>query len=504
MLKRHDRMTGAVTLFGTVVAGILAGAVLAFSLLTGNSVRAIVDLDRKTGRTTYALETATESEDVGGATYLVATAIAEGSPTARRLSIRAKLGLNVTESQSATVRYEFTNMVLHESDMPALTVEAGGSDPEHTGATISSGGTNGDDHVEFTLNGSDGVTGTGFHRERSLRLRIESVAVKPGNTGTVTMTVTKTVSGTPRTHETDAIGAVSSAHVLEESASPASPAAAMTTGFRSFVRGGSVRPDRLAASVGKLSFGLVSMDYYTFPVASTSTKLITMPSDVIRDNPLGAPGSTSTVTFAGDFSFASDVYLSTAADCSSTGADRISASGTGFGSVTSTPVSISEKYLCIEVNGATPIPSTQPYRATVSYLGRSSGGGSTLPLRNVELTLGRILSGGASVSIPYMSTQSSVNHRLFILNRLGDDVAYRIEFEPPAGTTAVKKGPATGTLPPGSTSLHIRDLVELQGRSRTALTLRVDAPPESLDVLTIRSNLSDGSTDTVRYEPEAR
>ena len=499
MLKRHYRMTGAVTLFGTVAVGILAGAVLALSLLKGSSVRAIIDLDDKTGQTTYALETATEGEDVGGVTYLVATAIAEGSPTARRLSIRAKLGLNVTESQSATVRYEFTNMVLHESDMPALTVEAGGSDPEYPGATISSGGGNGDDHVAFTLNGNDGVTGTGFHRERSLRLRIESVAVKPGNTGAVTMTVTKTVSGTPRTHETDAIDAVSSAHVLEESASPASPAAAMTTGFRSFVQGDSVRPDRLAASVGRLSFGLASMDYYTFPVASTSTRPITTLNDVIRDNP--GSSSTSTVTFAGDFSFASDAYLSTAADCSSTGADRISAFGAGFSSVTSTPASVNGKYLCIEVNGATPIPSTRPYRATVDYLGHGS---LVLPPGNVELTLGRILSGGASVSIPFMSTHPSVNHRLFILNRLGDDVAYRIEFEPPAGTTAVKKGPATGTLPPGSTSLHIRDLVELQGRSRTALTLRVDAPPESLDVLTIRSSMSDGSTDTVRYEPEAR
>ena len=499
MLKRHYRMTGAVTLFGTVAVGILAGAVLALSLLKGSSVRAIIDLDQDTGRHTYALETAFEGEDVGGATYLVATVPAEGSPGGGKLSARAKLGLNVTESQTATVRYDFANMVLHEATQPTLTVEAGGSDPEYTGASVSSGGSNGDDHVEFTLVGSNGVMGTGFHRERSLKLRIESVAVKPGNTGTITMTVTKTVSGTPRALETDPIGAVSSANVLEESASPASPAAAMTTGFRSFVRGGSVRPDRLAASVGKLSFGLVSMDYYTFPVASTSTKPIKTLPDVIQDNPAGS--STSTVTFAGDFSFASDAYLSAAADCSSTGADRISAFGAGFGSATSTPASVNGKYLCIEVDGATPIPSTQPYRATVRYL---THGSSVLQPDNVELTLGRILSGGASVSIPFMSTHPAVNHRLMILNRLDDDVAYRIEFEPPAGTTAVKKGPATGTLPPGSTSLHIRDLVELQGRSRTALTLRVDAPPESLDVLTVRSSMSDGSTDTVRYEPEAR
>ena len=499
MLKRHYRMTGAVTLFGTVAVGILAGAVLALSLLKGSSVRAIIDLDKETGRHTYALETAFEGEDVGGATYLVATVPAEGSPGGGKLSARAKLGLNVTESQTATVRYDFANMVLHEATQPTLTVEAGGSDPEYTGASVSSGGSNGDDHVEFTLVGSNGVTGTGFHRERSLKLRIESVAVKPGNTGTITMTVTKTVSGTPRALETDPIGAVSSANVLEESASPASPAAAMTTGFRSFVRGDSVRPDRLAASVGRLFFDLVSMDYYAFPVASTSTRPIATLSDVIRDNPAGS--STSTVTFAGDFSFASDAYLSTAADCSSTGADRISAFGAGFGSATSTPASVNGKYLCIEVDGATPIPSTQPYRATVNYV---TYGDPVLPPGNVELTLGRILSGGSSVSIPFMSTHPAVNHRLMILNRLNDDVAYRIEFEPPAGTTAVKKGPATGTLPPGSTSLHIRDLVELQGRSRTALTLRVDAPPESLDVLTIRSSMSDGSTDTVRYEPEAR
>ena len=494
MLKRHYRMTGAVTLFGTVAVGILAGAILALSLLKGNSVRAIINLDENSGKPTFALETAFDDRTVDGVTYLVATVPAEGQRRGRRLSVDAKLGLNVTASQTATVRYDFANMVLHGSTAPTLTVQASTSPvaAAYTAPSAATGGAAGDDHVAFTLDGSMGVTGTGFRHERTLRLRIESVAVKPGATGTITMTVSKTVDGSTRTHEakTDAVG---SANVLRESASPVSPVAVLTTGFRSFATGDFVRDDRLAASVGSLSFGLVDTSYDFFSATSSP---VTMRSEVVSD--------ASSVTFAGDFSFVESVYLSEAGDCSSTGSDRASVSGSGDSTRTSTVGDADGKHLCIEVDGATPIRGTQPYRATVAYTSSVSSLLSAFAPGEAELALGRILSGGASVSIPYMSTALAANHRLLMFNRLDENVAYRIEFEPPEGTIATKTGLATGTLPPGSTSLGIRELVTLNGRSRTALTLHVDAPPESLDVLTIRVNARDGSTDTVRYEPEAR
>ena len=494
MLKRHYRMTGAVTLFGTVAVGILAGAILALSLLKGNSVRAIVDLDRNTGRTTYALETAVQATTSG--THLVATVPAVGQTGAGRLTARAKLGLNVAAGQTATVRYEFDNMVLHGATSPTLTVEASTSPAAaaYTGATITGGdGMAGDTSVTFTLDGSQGGT-NGFSRERSLRLRIESVAVEPRATGTITMTVSKTVNGNERTYDAKA-DAVGSANVLRESASPVSPAAVLTTGFRLFAMSDFVRRDRLAASVGSLSFGLTDTSYYPFQASGTSTPIAAL-SEVIQPS--------SSVSFAGDFSFADDVYLSTDADCSSTGDDRTAVSGTGDSTRTSTVANVNGKHLCIEVDGVTPIRGTQPYRATVAYTGSVTGLLSAFAPGNAELTLGRILSGSASVSIPYMSTHQSTNHRLFMFNRLNRDVDYRIVFEPPSGVTARPMGPYRGTLPPGGTSLRIRDLVELSRGSRTALTLHVDAPPESLDVLTIRFNLGDNSTDTVRYEPEAR
>ena len=491
MLKRHYRMTGAVTLFGTVAVGILAGAILALSLLKGDSVRAIVDLDRDTGRTTYALETAVEA--TAGGTHLVATVPAVGQTGAGRLTARAKLGLNVRAGQTATVRYEFDNMVLHGGTAPTLMVEASTS-PAYTVANADSGGSTGDAFVEFTLDGDDGVSNIGFSRERSLRLRIESVAVEPGATGTITMTVSKTVNGNERTYDAKA-DAVGSANVLRESASPVSPAAVLTTGFRLFATSSFVRSDRLAASVGRLRFDLVDTNYFHFQASSTSTPIAAL-SEVILPS--------SQVSFAGDFSFASDVYLSTMADCSSTGAERSSVSGTGNDVRTSTVADANGKHLCIEVNGATPIRGTSSYRATVAYGSSVTDILAAFAPDNAELTLGRILSGSASVSIPYMSTHLSTNHRLFMFNRLNQDVDYRIVFEPPSGVTARPMGSYRGTLPPGGTSLRIRDLVELSRGSRTALTLHVDAPPESLDVLTIRFNLGDNSTDTVRYEPEAR
>ena len=499
MLKRHHRMAGAVTLFGTAAAGILAGAILALSLLTDNSVRAIVDLDRNTGRTTYALETAVEATTSG--THLVATVPTVGQTGAGRLTARAKLGLNVRAGQTATVRYEFDNMVLHTSSSPTLTVQASTSPvaAEYTAPSHSLGGSAGDAFVEFTLDGDDGVPNIGFSRERSLRLRLESVAVEPGATGTITMMVSKTVNGNERTYNAKA-DAVGSANVLRESASPVSPAAVLTTGFRLFAMSDFVRPDRLAASVGSLSFGLADTPYYPFQTSGTSTPIAAL-SEVILP-------SSSTVIFAGDFSFVDDVYLSEAADCSSTGAQRASVSSSPSTIATTRASTVGDadgKYLCIEVDGVTSIRGTQPYRATVAYTGSVTGLLSAFAPGTVELTLGRILSGSASVSIPYMSTHPSANHRLFMFNRLNRDVDYRIVFEPPSGVTARPMGPYRGTLPPGGTSLRIRDLVELnRGSSQTGLTLHVDAPPESLDVLTIRFNLDDNSTDTVRYEPEAR
>ena len=494
MMKRNHRMAGAVTLFGTVAAGILAGAILALSLLTDNSVRAIVDLDRNSGRTTYALETAVEATTSG--THLVATVSSDRSNGFRKADRRRAARPQRNGHPDRDRQYEFDNMLLHGGTPPILTVEASTLPvaAEYTVSGPSLGGTAGDAFVEFTLAGSAGVANTGFSRERSLRLRLESVAVEPGATGTITMTVSKTVSGEVRTYEAKA-DAVGSANVLEESASPVSPAAVLTTGFRSFATGDFVRPDRLAASVGSLSFGLVDTSYYPFQTSGTSTPIAAL-SGVIQ--------SSSTVTFAGDFSFVESVYLSEAGDCSSTGSDRASVTVSGDDR-TSTVGEADGKHLCIEVDGATPIRGTQPYRATVAY---TSSVIDLLPAfapGEAELALGRILSGSTSVSIPYMSTATTANHRLLMFNRLDEEVAYRIEFSPPEGTTATAKGRATGMLPPGNTSLGIRELVTLQGsRSRTALTLHVDAPPESLDVLTIRVNARDGSTDTVRYEPEAR
>ena len=462
----------------------LGGAILAGLLACANPAQAVIKVDSSGqvtgGQVFYAKETVAATVTVDGEAWHVAATPASGEGNGR-LVLRHPLGRNLADGDSATITYTLTNMQFHGANA-ALTVEEEGSNAAVTATLASGGGTAGDTTAAFTVEATSD-TGT-IANTRTVLLTLRGIAVNPATRGSIQVQVAKNSITRPDWTLSGVIG-VRRVGVLRESVSPVSATATFGNGFRSFVSSDFVRSDKLAASVGSLDFSVSDGSH----VASDGTAL-TMLSDVI---------ASGAITFTGDFSFSSGVFLSTAADCSSTGDDRVAVTGSGATTRASTVANANGKHLCIEVNGTTQIPKVASYTASVVYTGVTD---AVLPPGDANLALGGIGMGGSVVYIPYVNLNSAnYVHRLQVFNRMNKAAAYRIDFLPPQGSIANPPS-RTGSFAPGNTGLIFYDLVTLSRRSRTALTLAVDAPPELLQVQTILQSRRDGSTDTVTYTPE--
>ena len=461
----------------------LGGAILAGLLACANPAQAIIVVDSSgqvtRGQVTYAKETVTATVTVDGESWYVATTPASGAGSGR-LTLQHPLGRNLNDGDSATITYTLTNMQFHGT-VAALTVTEDGGNAAVAATLTSGGGMAGGTTAEFTV-AATSDTGT-IGRDRTLSLVLRGIAVNPAASGNIRVQMAK--NSDPKLDWTlPGVVRVRKVGVLRESVSPVSPTATFGNGFRTFVRRDSVRSDGLAASVGSLAFSVREGSH----VASGGTG-VTQLSDVI---------ASGEVTFMGDFSFASDVFLSTDEDCSSTGDDRTSVMVSG-NDRTSTVAAANGKHLCIEVSGTTQIPKVASYTAFVDYTGLTN---AEVPPGNVNLALGGIGMGGSVVYIPYANLNTvKYFHRLQVYNRMNQAAAYRINFLPPQGTTA-KPPSITGSFAPGNTALRFDTLTTLEGSRRMALTLAVDAPPELLQVQTILQSRQDSSTDTVTYTPE--
>ena len=111
-----------------------------------------------------------------------------------------------------------------------------------------------------------------------------------------------------------------------------------------------------------------------------------------------------------------------------------------------------------------------------------------------DLLLGGITRDGITVQIPYMTTYEGYNQRVTLANRHGAPAAYSFTFQPEDGTTATGGQYSSGTLAVGQTMvLSAMDIVDLMGGSRTAATLTIVAPTDSVDVSTTLVNRSTGT-----------
>ena len=268
---------------------------------------------------------------------------------------------------------------------------------------------------------------------------------------------------------------------LRETAAPVSPVTRIADGFRTFA-------GELAASVGRLSVGP--------PEGARLYRAADGAPAELEDMLSQAPGA-NRITFSGQLGFVEDVFLSDTADCSTRDGAGVLDAGGAWAAVDLGDAN--HRRLCLEVDGTTSIPETGFYQASVDYTGIT--GARFPPADMAGIELGRVTRGGVTVHLSYVNTHPNVNFRVVLLNWMDEPAPYRFEFTPPEGTSAVGGPQAEGALPANAlTLLRAANFVTVTGRRPwTGARLTVDASPEKLDVVTIQTNRSDGSTDTVRY-----
>ncbi len=451
----------------------VAGMVAVVAALGQLPAQAAVDLNTGNGSLTYATETlvTTGAVTAGSETYYV---LAAPSPSGR-LSFVAEVGRAVAAGELIQVRFNLGNMVFAGGTVPVLTVDGASA------ATIStplSGGDNGDAQVRFsvTAGASEPIFATA-----KMRLAVRSVGVLVDRAGTVRVG-TRVGSSGPFS-STDSVTAFRVASGLREKVTSISPVVKFADSFRTFA-------GKLVTNVGRV---LVRLPPGT-GTARVFSAADSAPASI--SNMLSATAGDSTVTFSGDLGFTRDAFLSDAADCSTKDEE-----GVLDGSGNWAPVNLvaaNGKHLCIEVDGAASIPATAAYQAEVVYGGITD---AAFPPGNADLVLGKVVREGVTVNIPFVDTHSSVNFRIVLTNRGSEPARYNFEFTPPGSTTAQARSLSEGALEPNSSViLKARQVVTVAGsQTYTAASLTVGASPEVIDIMTIQTNKSDGSTDTVRY-----
>ncbi len=437
------------------------------------------------------------------------------------LFLAAPADIGATEGDTYVVAITLDGMVFQGAQLADNALTGGDFD-------LAAGGASGDKLVVFRLtDGAIDVTNGFLHLAASF-------AVSAGG-GSATLTMTNQtlaglniigITGT-KSHPGNV---VKIAPGLDETAMATDATADVAASFKKFVDGMSV------ASVGSVRVGFDATTRNATGTGSGTAGNVLDNLDEVMDT--GTTGTTpnSTVTFMGDFSFASKVFTHGDDDC---GADDGAESPQGTGTddalasaeddllirddddmVTDLTMTMAAnvahadnpltaaRYLCIMVQGeddesedgmdAPRIPETAAYTAMGSYMGLENA--AIGPMSQMQ-TLGKIGRNGATVHIPYMTTQESYNQTLVIVNR-GPAADYEITFRPEDGTTATAGGDATGELAANSTtvlSLLKGDVVTLEGKQRTAATIIIEAQPGMISVATNQRNLSDGSTDTVNH-----
>ena len=315
------------------------------------------------------------------------------------------------------------------------------------------------------------------------------------------------------------------APALKETATPVDLTAEVVSSFKKFAGGMTV------GHVGSLTVGIEGHRIATDADGTAVGNLEDILQNAVTDD-----DPDSTVSFMGDFSFASKVFAHGDDDCGaaapddatlSAGADVDLASAEtdirmmeGDGDdevVTNTTMAVSldangvdsnddnvswMNYLCIMVQGddtddmdAPRIPDTDAYTAMGSYKAlEDAANGPT----GTERMLGEINRDGTTVHIPYMTTYEGYNQRIVLSNRSSTDAPYEMTFRPEVGVTAEGSSMAEGTLM-GNTTVTFRtnDLVTLTGGARTAATIILEAQPKNIDVTSVIVNKESQDTDTV-------
>ena len=389
-----------------------------------------------------------------------------------KLDIEAQQTLQSSSSLPIYIRYELENMVF--------------------GAPYAgfAGGARGDNYVVVQWN-TDGAVGT----QRTITPTV--FGVLPGKAGSVTATIHLSASdslsganpvGSAQTRK-DAVMVVDG--IMEKGTSRKS-VADVDEGYKKFVQGetGTGAATTVLGSIGSLEIGDV-------PDVNKRDG-----SDLGNVNEILSNTSPISVVFKGDFSGhtgdASTGHSFTLNDAATCGGNNVGGTLTINAAKTELtpgdqPTGDDTWHLCLGVPASNdkPIPDT-PFTATVTYSGVT---GAVAPRAPMTVTVGSIERSGASYRIPYLTTHSSYNQRVVIMNR-GAAATYSFGgFQVESGMTATVGSMASGTLPSGLTVVRSTNIVS--GVTRAAATLSIAASPGNISAAVQQVNLKNGSVDTV-------
>ena len=435
------------------------------------------------------------------------------------LALESDLGLriNLTSGTIVRVSYGFGEAYRVNADLTdtsLVLITTADSDVTPGAATVSisriTGGTAGDAEVTYSISG--GTTGVDCTAAGTLsatgcrvRLLLPSIGLNSdgdGASGTITMMASVVIGGETFRSTRTFTDPIKTVVALSESVTPSTtpPRATVDTGFEMF-DGGNVGVQTVA--LGTIQLGVKNgADGDTV----VSTNQISAAPDSFNPVRLlttnGAIATSGTISFAGDLSFVTDVFRTTDSTCPASGL------GTGGESLVEgtdtktwkTAISVadfeSEHTICLRTDGMTVIPAST-YMVTTNYVGLSN---AAYPPVGDTHTLGRITRDGTNVHIPYLSTFGPYNHRIVMRNRGSRDARYMITFDGEADVTPTSRDGATGTVPAGGVVVvRARDAVEISGGSRVAASVNIEGAPTVIDVATVQTNTTNGSTDTVRY-----
>jgi len=443
---------------------------------------ATVDLNAATGAVVYAKESVTNAQVASGLVQV----------TGGALGAQVKIGFGVSAGAHAFIRFDLTNGKFKNAVVPGDLADAttAGNVPA-ANVVVAQGGAAGDAYVIFDVT----ATASGIPQADVLTLALAGLQLSP--TSATTLKFAHYSTSPDAVNQTNALASASAqeasvANALTTTISATSLTADVGNGsgtpFTTFVAPASAGP----AVIGNVKFALAagSLDATGAPV-NTLAQVIT-------------PASSS-YSVTGDLSFTTSTTAAlTAADLTFGGV----ASDTAATNVPSAKLSTLAGQVLAGAGNDVAITAKSAinagsYSLTVNLAGIAN---AAYAPATVSGAIGSISRNGATVQVPYLTTNTGLNQKVVLVNRGSSDTTYSVSFTTEGTVTAVAGTAATGTLKAKSTTvLKATDLVTLTGGSRTAATVTVLAPNSTIDaatqtVVTDPASVSFGSSDTVALD----
>ena len=382
------------------------------------------------------------------------------------LHVSAPIGFALPVSTSRFVRFDLTNGEFETSIVSGdLTVD--GAATASMTATKLTGGDTGDTSIIFQID-TDNVDA--IATADTLTLVIGDLNISASADVSVNYTI-----------HADLATAISDSGAL-------SAETASTVGFSNAVSGGVTIPGAPKA--------LVTADFTTFTGNATFSVIGEVtPANYVTAGTFNPADGTAVIAatlldlsqalvFAGDFSFGTWT-TATAVDCTTGGAAlTLNTDKTTATSAATVDVTAADLYLCVD-NATNPVTINR--------------GSYSVTLVDNEITgsLGTITYDTTSVAIPYLTTFTDYNQRIYLINSSSAAANYSTRFLSEADVTVTPGTKATGIIPAGEMiAIKARDLVTLSGKTRTSATIEIEAAQAAITATSQTVNTPTGGTDT--------